>query len=150
MAYVSLSDMKRTLRSALCVTAAGVLAGGLLYLNSSKAPVASLQAEVQSAAEPVVEQIKGVLAPMETAAATVAGSVKGWVTGVAPQRPGTPVVLLSEPVVILGAPSGNEALPKGTPVRILKHQGAYVQVQHQSRVITIPRTAMVLGAYRPN
>lgn len=149
MAYVSLSDMKRTLRSALCVTAAGVLAGGLFYLNSSKAPVA-LQAEVQAAAAPVVDQIKGVLAPVETAAAKVAESVTGWVTGAAPQRPGAPVVLLSENVVILGASTGNESLPKGTPVRILKHQGAYVQVQHQSRVITIPRTAMVLGAYRPN
>lgn len=141
--------MKRTLRSALCVTAAGVLAGGFLYLNPSKAPVA-LQAELQAAVEPVVEQVKEVLAPMETMAANVADHVKAWVTGVAPQRSGTPVVLLSEPVIILGAATGREALPKGTPVRILKQQGPYVQVQHESRVITIPRTAMVLGAYRPN
>jgi len=141
--------MKRTLRLALCVTAAGVLAGGFLYFYPSKAPMA-LQTEVQAAAEPVVSQVKEVLAPVETAVAKVAENVVGWMRGTAPQRPGTSVVLLSEPVVILGAPTGNEALPKGTPVRILKQHGFYVQVQHESRVITIPRTAMTLGAYRPD
>lgn len=143
--------MKRTLRTVLCVTAAGVVAGGFFYFNPSKAPVA-IQEEVRSAAAPVVEKIKEVLGPVQTVVAKTAENVTRLVTGAPPQPPGPPTFLLSETVVILGAPNGNESFPEGTPVRVLRQHGPYVQVQvqNESRVITIPRTAMVLGAYRPN
>ncbi len=127
--------------------AAGTLAGGLIYFAPSKSAV-SLQAQVESAIAPVAEQIKEALEPAKEVAVQATDFVQEWVTGVPSQQPGAPMVLLNEPVVIIG--EGQEALPKGTPVRVIKHQGPYVQVQHQSRIITIPRTAMVLGAYRSN
>jgi hypothetical protein len=142
--------MKRTFRSALFATSAIVLAGGLLYFGAPKGRVSVVTNEVQSVLEPMVDQLKEVLAPVETAAVRMTEDVAGFVKGSSAQQSGSPVVLLSEPVIILGDSFGREALPKGTPVRVLKNQGSYVQVQHASRVITIPRTAMVFGAYRPN
>lgn len=139
--------MKRTLRSALCVTTACALAGGIFYFSSQK-PAVPFRVNVQSLAAPAVEQITAVLAPVEKMAVAAAEQVTEWAAAAPEQKSSTPVVLLSEPVIIIG--DGREALPKGTPVRVLKHQGLYVQVLHESRVITIPRTAMVLGAYRPN
>ena len=140
--------MKRTLRSALSVMLAGVLAVGVWKFALPKAP-APVQTQVNAVAESVVEQVKEILAPAEAVASSVVGKAVQW-TGDAPKEEGSALVMLSEPVVILGDPEGTQALPKGTPVRVLKQQGHYVQVQHDSRVILIPRTATVFGAYRTN
>ncbi|MHA3770636.1 hypothetical protein ACXR0O_03750 [Verrucomicrobiota bacterium sgz303538] len=141
--------MKRTLRSALSVMLAGVLLAGAWKFALPKAP-APVQAQVNAVAESVVEKAKEVLAPAEAVASSVVEKAAVWTKETPKETEGAPLVMLSEPVVILGSPEGTQALPKGTPVRVLKQQGHYVQVQHESRVILIPRTATVLGAYRTN
>ena len=139
--------MNRTLRSVLGVCIASVaLAAALNFVIPQRGKAVSVEREA-----PLIEQftsgVRDVLPVALEAIASAVDQVQVW-TGMAP-APGydQDVVMLKEPVVILHG--GDDMLPlaKGTPLSLVKRDGAYLRVEHGKRVITIPRNAAVSGTF---
>lgn len=61
-------------------------------------------------------------------------------------KPGTAVMLLSEPVVILTATSnGWQRLEAGKKVTLIANEGRFIRVKYDEKEVSIPRTAVTQG-----
>lgn len=61
-------------------------------------------------------------------------------------RPGSAVMLLSEPVVILtGTTNGWQRLEAGKQVTLIANEGRFIRVKYDEKEVSIPRTAVTQG-----
>jgi hypothetical protein len=84
--------------------------------------------------------------------AGIADRVTDWFAPAAfATRDGDKTLVLAEPVQIIRGPAyDGTQLPKGTAVQLLAAEGNFLRVRYNQSVITIPRSAVFLGAYRIN
>ena len=89
--------------------------------------------------------------PQQSTFETVGGRIANWIASVRGEPAKSATVLLAEPVTIIRGPAyAGTQLPKGTPVKLVASEGRFLRVRYNESVITIPRTAAVMGAYRIN
>ena len=67
-------------------------------------------------------------------------------------RKGSAHMMLNQNVLVLNDASGEQALElqKGTQVRLVANEGRFVRVSHGNKIVTIPRSAVVVGVARTN